>query len=50
MANRNVGIPFFAIGIAFLVLGLTGRRTFLVIGIAFLVIGFVFLARRPAGR
>jgi hypothetical protein len=43
--RRGVGIPFLAIALAFLALGLTGRRAFLAIGLAFLVLAFVFMAR-----
>jgi hypothetical protein len=41
----RIGIPFLTIGIAFLAIGLSGRKAFLVIGIAFLAIGFVLLVR-----
>ena len=41
---KTAAVPFLGIGIAFLVIGLTGRKTFLWIGIAFLVIAFVLFA------
>jgi hypothetical protein len=37
------GIPFIALGTAFLGIGITGRRTFLYVGIVFLIIGVVLL-------
>ncbi|HZG54537.1 MAG TPA: hypothetical protein VEZ40_20715 [Pyrinomonadaceae bacterium] len=37
------GIPFIALGTAFLGIGMTGQRTFLYVGIAFLIIGLVAL-------
>lgn len=40
------GIPFIALGTAFLGIGITSQRTFLYVGIAFLVIGLLLL-RRP---
>jgi hypothetical protein len=39
------GYPFVAIGIAFLAIGISGRKAFLAIGLAFLVIGFLTLRR-----
>lgn len=44
-----MGAPFLIIGLAFLVLGASGRRAFVAIGLAFLVIGIVFLARQRRG-
>jgi hypothetical protein len=46
LVTARRGIPFLGIAIAFLVVGLTGRRAFLAIGLAFLVIGVVFMARQ----
>lgn len=46
MPKRAPGIAFLAIGIAFLVLGTTGRPAFVALGIVFLVLGFVQLVRR----
>ena len=39
------GIPFIALGTAFLGIGIAGQRTFLYIGIAFLLIGVLLLKR-----
>jgi hypothetical protein len=39
------GIPFIALGTAFLGIGLTGLRTFLYVGIVFLILGVVLLRR-----
>jgi len=39
------GTAFFAIGIAFIVIGASGRPAFLGVGVAFLVIGSGILAR-----
>ena len=47
--SKNMGYPFLAIGLAFLILGISGRRAFVAIGLAFLVIGFVSLRRRTPG-
>ncbi|HWN09356.1 MAG TPA: hypothetical protein VNO50_08865 [Pyrinomonadaceae bacterium] len=33
--------PFLVIGIAFIVLGINGQRTFFAIGLVFLVLGFI---------
>jgi hypothetical protein len=49
-AGRGIGFPFLAIGVAFLVLGATGRRAFLAIGLAFLALAIVFIARQRAGK
>ena len=43
-----IGYPFVTIGIAFIAIGITGRRTFLAIGIAFIALGFVLLRRRAS--
>jgi hypothetical protein len=43
------GIPFIALGTAFLGIGLAGQRTFLYVGIVFLIIGLVLLKRRTHG-
>lgn len=44
---RNVGYVFLTLGIAFLAIGLTGRRTFTFLGLVFLVVGILrFLPRR----
>jgi hypothetical protein len=40
------GIPFIALGTAFLGMGLTGLRTFLYVGIVFLILGVVLLRRK----
>ncbi|HZH31764.1 MAG TPA: hypothetical protein VEY11_13455 [Pyrinomonadaceae bacterium] len=40
------GIPFIALGTAFLGIGLAGRRTFLYVGIVFLAVGLAFLLKR----
>lgn len=39
------GYPFIALGIAFLVIGITGQRTFIGVGAAFLILGFIALRR-----
>lgn len=42
------GIPFIALGTAFLGVGITSQRAFLYVGIVFLIIGVVLLKRtRP---
>jgi hypothetical protein len=41
----RAGYPLVAIGIAFIAIGISGRRTFIAIGLAFLAIGFVTLRR-----
>jgi len=45
MRNKRAGIPFLAVGIAFLAIGAGGQRTFLFVGLAFLVLGAVLLRR-----
>jgi hypothetical protein len=37
------GLPFIALGTAFLGIGIAGQRTFLYIGIAFLLVGLLLL-------
>ncbi len=39
------GIPFIAIGTAFLGIGITGQRAFIYVGIVFLILGVVLLRR-----
>ena len=42
------GIPFIALGTAFLGIGIAGQRTFLYVGIVCLIIGIILLRRtRP---
>jgi hypothetical protein len=41
----RAGYPFVAIGIAFMAIGISGKRAFIAIGLAFLVIGFLTLRR-----
>lgn len=41
----NRGTVFFAVGIAFIAIGASGRPAFLGVGVAFLVIGSGLLAR-----
>ena len=42
------GIPFIALGTAFLGFGLAGQRTFIYVGIVFLILGIILLRRtRP---
>ena len=50
MANdhRKRSLPFFALGAAFFVIGLTSSRTFLFVGLAFWLIGLMKL--RPPRR
>ena len=40
------GIPFIALGTAFLGIGIVSQRTFLYVGIVFLIIGMILLKRR----
>ena len=45
---RNIAYPFLVLAIAFIAIGITGRRTFLFVGLAFLVVAMLrFLPRRP---
>ncbi|HZH91218.1 MAG TPA: hypothetical protein VEX70_11445 [Pyrinomonadaceae bacterium] len=37
------GLPFIALGTAFLGIGIAGQRTFLYVGIAFLLVGLLLL-------
>jgi len=39
------GIPFIALGTAFLGIGIAGQRTLLYVGIVFLIIGIILLRR-----
>jgi len=39
------GIPFIALGTAFLGIGLASQRTFIYVGIVFLIIGLVLMRR-----
>jgi hypothetical protein len=39
------GIPFIALGTAFLGIGIASRRTFIYVGVVFLIIGVVLLRR-----
>ena len=39
------GIPFIALGTAFLGIGIAGQRNFIYVGIAFLIIGLLLLRR-----
>jgi hypothetical protein len=45
MRISRAGYPFVAIGIAFMAIGISGKRAFIAIGLAFLVIGFITLRR-----
>jgi hypothetical protein len=47
--SKTSAMPWIAIGIAFLVLGVSGSRAFLALGIAFLAIGLAY-SRRTRGR
>lgn len=38
---RNVAIVFLVLAIAFITIGLSGRRTFLFVGVAFLVVALL---------
>ncbi len=42
---KGVGAGFLGVGVAFLVLALSGQLAFLGVGTAFLVLGIVFLAK-----
>lgn len=44
--RKGNGVPFLVVGLAFLILGVSGRRAFLTIGLAFLVLGMVLMARQ----
>jgi LPXTG-motif cell wall-anchored protein len=44
--KRKRGMPFVALGLAFLAIGASGQRAFLAMGLAFLAIGIVFLVRQ----
>ena len=39
------GIPFIALGTAFLGIGIASQRTFIYVGVVFLIIGLVLLRR-----
>jgi len=41
----RAGYPFIAIGVAFIAIGISGRRTFILAGLAFLAVGFITLRR-----
>lgn len=46
MSRRHIpGVALIGIGIAFIALGASGRRAFVVIGLAFAMIGIAALAR-----
>ena len=49
--KSGAGVPFLAIGIAFIALGISGQRAFLAIGVAFLAVGaaLIFRQRRFGG-
>ncbi len=40
------GIPFIALGTAFLGIGIAGQRTFLYVGVVFMLIGMILLRRK----
>ena len=42
------GIPFIALGTAFLGIGIAGQRTFLYVGVVFLILGIILLRRTRA--
>ena len=44
MSNR--GIPFIALGTAFLGIGIASQRTFIYVGIVFLLLGVILLRRK----
>lgn len=46
---KGAGAGFLGVGIAFLVLALTGQMAFMGVGAAFLVLGVVFLAKSRQG-
>jgi hypothetical protein len=43
---RNAAVVFLILAIAFITIGLSGRRTFLFVGVAFLVVALLRWARR----
>ena len=45
MRTQRTAFPFIALGIAFVVLGITSNRTFLYVGIVFIVAAPVLMAR-----
>ena len=47
---RALGATFFAIGIAFMALGISGQRAFLGVGGAFFVLGILFMGKTGKGR
>lgn len=40
------GIPFIALGTAFLGIGIAGQRAFIYVGLVFLILGVVLLRRK----
>jgi hypothetical protein len=46
MSRPRTALPFVGVGIAFITLGLTSNRAFLLVGFTFLIIGLASLARR----
>jgi hypothetical protein len=44
--HRRRSLPFFALGVAFFVIGVAGSRTFIFVGVAFWLIG-LFMLRPP---
>ncbi|MGB7925888.1 MAG: hypothetical protein WCF57_21795 [Pyrinomonadaceae bacterium] len=42
---QRIGLPFITLGIAFLVIGLSGQRTFIYVGIPFFILGIIALTR-----
>jgi hypothetical protein len=46
---KGAGAGFLGVGIAFLVIAMTGQSAFIGVGMAFLSLGVVFLARSRQG-
>lgn len=48
--TRALGTAFFAVGIAFMAIGLSGQKTFLGLGAAFFVIGLIYIGKAGKGH
>ncbi len=45
MRRQRAGLPFLALGIAFVALGAGGRRAFFALGVVFIVLGMIMTKR-----
>ena len=43
--NRKRGLPFIALGVAFMAIGITGRTTFFILGLVFIILGIALMRR-----